>query len=298
MKREDLEKAHPEIQLDYDRPQVRKAVGRDRMIFMVQERLENEALSSAIVADCKPVDNHAVSNCGLYYYERGKSAVSADSQRIFTVPVTDPSKWSEHLAEKLYTGIAASRQVETNRAIDDFVGQNTVLPTEEAKVLTLGLQPGVYQASTKQPRTASVLRLYVGTEQAGNRLSLYLSGTQGEGDRKGLNAQLKEVGTGLAFDLRARALKTLTWTLNFQAGWQRSQFKLGTESPRTDENLVFGFGPGLSIDLIDGWAADFNYTIDFLSKLKHETPRVDSADDYELKGTRQRVMLGVSKAWY
>lgn len=293
-------RSHPEADLDRTQREVRRSAPDQRMIEVVQERLESLALDHAVIADCKPRTEASVSNCGLYFYKRDKGAVFASTQRIFSVPIEDPSLWADALAEKLYAGLEASRQIEMNALIDEFVNQRRTTPVDDSSPLFVAVQAGLARLGTNTLASLPTSQIQFGLGNYGHRISLNLLASSGSTPAAGRGVlSAHEFGIGPAFSLRARALTSIVWGLNFQGTWIRSELAQSTGGMKlTQDSLVVSTGPSLSVEISRNFQTDFSYGFEYASSYRsRESFEQGSGFSASFRSKRQRILLGMVYLW-
>jgi hypothetical protein len=262
-------KAHPEANLDSEQTKVRRALPELRLVAPVQSQLEAVAQEEALIFDCKPVKG-GVSNCGVYLYDRDKKSVVSSSVRYFSLPVANPSAWSEKLASTFENGLSARRRLLENRAVEEFYARNGFEEdTDTARYglgIRLGSQLGTKSAFQQLPKGLVSL----GRTYWGHLFSVYFEGGKASNSNKNNTYNIATYGGGLDLSLRAEAMEITMWELGLQAGWEKTQVKSDNKTSSA-QSLLFGIRPGVFFSLGKNFQMGPQFTWHYRTPLKEST---------------------------
>jgi hypothetical protein len=220
VKRSDVLKAIPEIQLDSRLTQIKKPNSAGRVIPSIQQRLDSNAAENAVIMDCKQMeDGRAVSNCGLYLYSSQQKSVVASSVRYFSVPISEPVKWAEPIYSSFLDGLQAKERLKEQKALDDFY-KNSDTEKETAAHFGLGVDLGFLVTRSQAWKALPIGKISGLRSYNMGALAIYGSYAAGHSTDSLEPTNVRVVGAGIEALPRAHAMQSLIWEMGVLGGWE------------------------------------------------------------------------------
>lgn len=216
----------------------------------IQRFLDSSRSPAVIVVDCSRMNKTFLKACGLYYYDRVASKVTASSVKSFVSGASDVTAWATPMLRTLEEGIASAQREKNHAVIEELIARNE---DEDEKNDTQGLI-GIYgfgdrlglDSGWRQTASGAGLQLGFLENEVGAYLDAGLVSWKGSGEL----TSAKRTSYSLGMIFRARALESLLWYLEAAGGVSYSIFKGPNPSDELKvESNFLSVMPGIGLEV-------------------------------------------------